>query len=140
MTAFITFRFQNRGQIPYLLYYNVLPSLEVGGTGASAVVGDVVDAGLTTAPSGVGNRVSAISLQSSKALQELVARRTVLAVMSHVVQVNCLFLSTLFLSASLMSVPFLSATEFSVADYDSTPCGVVRRRRCRGWRWRECSN
>ena len=36
---------------------------------------------------------------------------------------------------------FLSATEFYVADYDSTPCGVVRRRRRRGWRgWRECSN
>ena len=26
----------------------------------------------------------------------------------------------------------------SVADYDSTPCGVVRR--CRGCRWREGSN
>ena len=34
---------------------------------------------------------------------------------------------------------FLSATEFSVADYDSTPCGVVRRR-CRCRRWRDRSN
>ena len=76
-----------RGQIPYILYYNVLPSLEVGAGGAPALVGDVVDGGLTTAPAAAGSRVSAISLQSSKALQELVARRTVLAVMSHVVQV-----------------------------------------------------
>ena len=36
---------------------------------------------------------------------------------------------------------FLSATEFSVADYNLTPCGVVRRRRRRRRRrWRECSN
>ena len=41
-----------------------------------------------------------------------------------------------FLSVENKSFLFLSATEFSVAD--STPCGVVRRRRRR--RWRECSN
>ena len=88
-----------RGQIPYILYYNVLPS-EAGVTGASAsLVGDEVEgggAGLTAASTSAvgagGSRVSAISLQSSKALQELVARRTVLAVMSHVIQVRNLLL------------------------------------------------
>jgi len=29
---------------------------------------------------------------------------------------------------------FVSDGINSVADYDSTPCSVVRRRRCRGWR------
>ena len=54
-----------------------------------------------------------------------------------IITLHYITLSTL----SFIHVPFLSATEFSVADYDSTPCGVVRRRRCRrGWRWRECSN
>ena len=77
----------------------MLPS-EAGVAGASAsLVGDVVEGGgggggggltaaSTSAAGAGGSRVSAISLQSSKALQELVARRTVLAVMSHVIQVR----------------------------------------------------
>ena len=38
----------------------------------------------------------------------------------------------------LLTYIFVSDGINSVADYDSTPCGVVRRRRCR--RWREGSN
>ena len=65
----------------------MLPSELSPGAAAAALVSDVAADGALTTTTTTGNRVSEISLQSSKALQELVARRTVLAVMSRVIQV-----------------------------------------------------
>ena len=68
----------------------MLPISESGVGTSTAFIGEVGEGGLAPTASGSENPVAAISRQSSKALQELVARRTVLAVMSHVIQVLAL--------------------------------------------------
>ena len=47
--------------------------------------------------------------------------------------------SDFFLNAKFCPI-FVSGRIHSAADYVLTPCGVVRRRRCRCCGWREGSN